>query len=268
MVSSLNFWKLGILVPVCFGTRLGGSFAAPKGVSKRIGCQNGCGDGHGRCELPAILRLTMRARLWPPWSLPFCDAIFVPPRPKTPKPQKVSEKSPERSWDPQTADPPKDPKNVREVKKIAGSNYFLDCSDFFRTFSCVQVGGPKHNSVTFFDTFRGLVLGSVDGRRVSNSCGEKNGVFAFALFCPLSHCPHQVGGTEHSELPSADCLGAKVWAHRALEGLSKSGTKLSESLFWCSVVFMYHSLQNHYTHEIIIFELFRGLYYSFRGSSN
>ena len=27
----------------------------------------------------------------------------------------------------------------------------------------------------------------------------------------------------------------------------------------------YHSLQNHYTHEIIIFELFRGLHYSFRG---
>ena len=29
--------KLGIVVPVCFGTRLGVSFAAPKGVSKRMG---------------------------------------------------------------------------------------------------------------------------------------------------------------------------------------------------------------------------------------
>ena len=61
--------------------------------------------GHGRCELPAILRLTpkslaasdffaageaknpaisaaewLRARLRPPWSLRFCDAIFVPLR--------------------------------------------------------------------------------------------------------------------------------------------------------------------------------------------
>ena len=59
--------------------------------------------GHGRCELPAILRVTpkslaasdffaaaeaknpaisaaewLRARLRPPWSLRFCDAIFVP----------------------------------------------------------------------------------------------------------------------------------------------------------------------------------------------
>ena len=31
------FFKLGSLVPVCFGTRLGVSLAAPKGVSKRMG---------------------------------------------------------------------------------------------------------------------------------------------------------------------------------------------------------------------------------------
>ena len=63
--------------------------------------------GHGRCELPAISRVTqkslaasvffffaaaeaknpaisaaewLRARLRPPWSLRFCDASFVPPR--------------------------------------------------------------------------------------------------------------------------------------------------------------------------------------------
>ena len=35
----------------------------------------------------------------------------------------------------------------------------------------------------------------------------------------------------------------------------------------CSVQIDYHALQNHYTHEIIIFELFRGYSYSFRGSS-
>ena len=30
----------------------------------------------------------------------------------------------------------------------------------------------------------------------------------------------------------------------------------------------YHPLQNHYTHEIIIFELFRDYSYSFQGLSN
>ena len=40
----------------------------------------------GRCELPVILisaAKCLRARLRPPWSLPFCDAIFVPLRIRT-----------------------------------------------------------------------------------------------------------------------------------------------------------------------------------------
>ena len=41
MASFFEFGKLGILVPVCFATRLGVSFSAPKGVSKRMGYQNG-----------------------------------------------------------------------------------------------------------------------------------------------------------------------------------------------------------------------------------
>ena len=39
--------------------------------------------------------------------------------------------------------------------------------------------------------------------------------------------------------------------------------KHAKNAFFCCP---YHSLQNHYTHEIIIFELFRGLHYSFRGA--
>ena len=41
MASFVISEKLGILVPVCFGARLGVSFAALKGVSKRMEYQNG-----------------------------------------------------------------------------------------------------------------------------------------------------------------------------------------------------------------------------------
>ena len=88
--------------------------------------------------------------------------------PKTPKPRKVSKKSPERSLGPPDPGPPKSSeKSPKSPKNSQNQLFFFDFSDLFRNFLGVRgQGGPKLLSGDFFETFRGFrVLGSVDGRR-------------------------------------------------------------------------------------------------------
>ena len=108
--------------------------------------------------------------------LPFQELETVPlgslrpsTEPKTPKPRKVSKKSPERSLGPPDPDPRKVPQKARKVKKKLILTLFRTFRTFFGTFRGSGSGGPKLLSGDFFETFRGFgFLGSVDGRRDPN----------------------------------------------------------------------------------------------------
>ena len=93
-----------------------------------------------------------------PWDL------SPPPstEPKTPKTQKVSKKSPEKSLGPPDPGPRKSPKKVRKVKKKSENQLFS--WHFLDFFGVRGRGGPNSSSGDFFETFRVFgVFGSVDG---------------------------------------------------------------------------------------------------------
>ena len=89
--------------------------------------------------------------------------------PKTPKPRKVSKKSPERSLGPPDPRPPKSSEKGPKSQKIVDFDYFSDFSDSFRNFSGVRGRGSQTPFGRLFETFLGFgVLGSVAGGRDPN----------------------------------------------------------------------------------------------------
>ena len=95
--------------------------------------------------------------------------------PKTPKPRKVSKKSPERSSGPLTPDPPKcSRKSPRSQENSWIWQFSWLFGLFWELFGGSGVRGPELLSGDFFETFRGFgVLGSVDGRGDPKSCMQK-----------------------------------------------------------------------------------------------
>ena len=100
------------------------------------------------------------------WLWHFTHSRFIPPdqlslgshppstEPKTPKTQKVSKKSPERSLGPPTRDPEKVTKKSEKSRKSLKINYFLDFSDFFGTFwGFLGRGVPNSSRETFLRLF-------------------------------------------------------------------------------------------------------------------
>ena len=55
MAKPLTLCKLGVLVPVCFGTRLGVSLAVPKGISKQMGFEMASSLSFSRGNKRAVL---------------------------------------------------------------------------------------------------------------------------------------------------------------------------------------------------------------------